>query len=207
MNDMGQSRPLTKSVIVEPGTSQSGVIKKGQFLRVTDVEGGQVGDFVSLKQGDPTEHLDCVYTNWANIGWRWKEGATVFTNRMNRMWVINDDKTGIHFTGGGFCSNDARRLFIDPNDTTKGCRDCLEESFADKGIAPHFLQSVSCLNLFMNVDYKPDGSWQSKPPVTKAGDYIELRAEMDIFWALSACALPSANSGDLSSLLVEIYSR
>jgi len=109
-----KSRSLVKSVKVAPGTCESGIVKRGQFLRVVDVEGGQVGDFVSLKQDDPTEYLDCVYSNWANIGWRWKEGATVFTNHMNRMWVINDDKTGIHFTGGGFCSNDARRLFIDP---------------------------------------------------------------------------------------------
>ena len=39
------------------------------------------------------------------------------------------------------------------------------------------------------------------------GDYIELRAEMDIYWVLSACVLPSANSGDPSPLLVETYSR
>ena len=198
---------LEQSVTVQPGTCESGVVKKGQFLRVTDVEGGQVGDFVALKLNDPTEYLDCAYTNWANNGWRWKQGATIFTNHMSRMWVINDDKTSIHFTGGGFCSNDARRLFIDPDDTARGCRDCLEDTFADNNIAPHHLRSTSCFNLFMNVEYMPDGSWSAKPPVTKAGDYIELRAEMDIFWAMSACTLPSANSGHPSPLLVEIYAH
>lgn len=56
---------------------------------------------------------------------------------MNRMWVIAEDKTEIHFTGGGFCSNDARRLFIGPDDNIKGCRDCLEEVLAKDNIDPH----------------------------------------------------------------------
>jgi len=193
------------SVTVQPGTCASGEIEKGKFLRITDVEGGQVGDFVALKLNEPTEYLDCPYTNWANIGWRWREGATIFTNRMKRMWLITDDGTGIHFTGGGFCSNDARRLFIDPGDATKGCRDCIEDAFVENSIAPHFLQSSSCFNLFMNVEYQSDGTWTAKPPTTKAGDYIELRAEMDIFWALSACILPGVNRGDPSPLCVETY--
>lgn len=197
---------LKKCLTLQAGNCVSGTVRKGERLRVVDVEGGQVGDFVALQLNDQTEYLDCTYTNWANLGWRWKEGATIFTNHMNRMWVITDDKTGVHFTGGGFCSNDARRLFINPNDTTKGCRDCLEDVFAENNIAPHFLQSTSCFNLFMNVEYLPDGSWSAKPPVTKAGDYIELRAEMDIFWALSACVLPSANRGNPSPLRIETYS-
>jgi len=200
-------RILEESHIIQAGTCISGTLQKGQRFRIVDVEGGQVGDFVAQKYGDPTEYLDCAYTNWANIGWRWKEGATIFTNHMNRMWVITEDKTGVHFTGGGFCSNDARRLFIDPEDNTKGCRDCLEEVLAKDDIDPHLLQSTSCFNVFMNVEYLPDGSWLGKPPITQAGDYIELRAEMDIYWALSACLLPSANSGDPSPLRVETYTR
>lgn len=197
---------LQSSVTVQPGTCGSGEVKRGQRLRITDVEGGQVGDFVALKLNDPSEYLDCAYTNWANIGWRWKEGATIFTNHMERMWLITDDKTKVHFTGGGFCSNDARKLFIDPDDTTKGCRDRLQDVFADNDIPPHYLQSTSCFNLFMNVDYLPDGSWLSQPPITKSGDCIELRAEMDIFWALSVCILPGVNSGCPSPLLVETFS-
>lgn len=192
---------------VNPGESISGNVKKGQRLRIVDVEGGQVGDFVSLKDGDPGEYLDCTYTNWMNIGWRWKEGATIFTNHMNRMWVISDDKTGIHFTGGGFCSNDARRLIIDPDDNVMGCRDCLEDTFAKDDIDPRLLQAASCFNVFMNIEYLPDGSWLSKAPVTKAGDYIELIAQMDIYWALSACVLPSVNEGESSPLRVEMYAR
>lgn len=200
------TREVERVMTVEPGTCKSGTVKRGQFLRITDLKGGQVGDFVALKSGDSTEYLDCLYTNMANGRWRWNEGATIFTNHFNRMWLIVDDKTGVHFTGGGFCSNDARRLFLDPEDSTPGCRDCLEATLAQNGIDPRFLQSTSCFNVFMNVDYRPDGYWPALPPVTKPGDYIELRAEMDIFWALSCCIWPSANSGPPSPLQVETLS-
>ncbi|NJN84582.1 MAG: DUF1989 domain-containing protein [Caldilineaceae bacterium] len=47
-------------------------------------------------------------------------------------------------------------------------------------------------NLFMNVEFKPDGGFAIKTPETKAGDYIDLRAEMNIIAAVSAC--PNENN-------------
>ena len=203
---MPKGRSLLSSVTIQPGTAATGEVSKGQKLRIVDVEGGQIGDFVALKLDDSTEHLDCTYTNWANLGWKWQQGATIFTNRMSRMWVVSDDPTGVHFTGGGFCSNDARKLFIDPGDTTKGCRDCLEEAFDERNIERHWLRAASCFNIFMNIEYLPDGSWDSKPPISKAGDYIELRAEMDILWALSVCVIPfEINKSNPTPLRVDTY--
>ncbi len=202
---MAQNRTLVRSITIQPGTATAGEIAKGQRLRIVDIQGGQIGDFVALKHEDPAEHLDVTYTNWANLGWRWKQGATIFTSRMNRMWLIADDPTGVHFTGGGFCSNDARRLFIDPDDTTKGCRDCLQDALEERQIDKQFLHAASCFNVFMNIDYLADGSWDSKPPITRPGDYIELRAEMDMIWALSVCVIPFAiNRSDPTPLRVDI---
>lgn len=203
---MPKSRQLLSSVTIPPGTASTGEVAKGHTLRIVDVEGGQIGDFVALRRDDPTEHLDCTYTNWANLGWRWQQGATIFTSHMSRMWVISDDPTGIHFTGGGFCSNDARKLFIDPDDETKGCRDCLEDALDERNIERHCLRAASCFNLFMNIEYLPNGSWDSKPPISKPGDYIELRAEMDILWALSVCVIPfQINKSNPTPLRVETY--
>ena len=160
---------LESSTTVQPGTYGVNTIKKGQTLRIVDIEGGQVADFISMKLNDPTEYLDCAYTNMVNNRWRWLEGSRIYSNHLNPLWTITDDKTGIHFTGGGFCSNDARRVFLNPNDETKGCRDCLEDALSEHEIEPHFLQSVSCFNVFMNLEYLSDGSWQTQKPVTVNG--------------------------------------
>jgi len=41
--------------------------------------------------------------------------------------------------------------------------------------------------VFMNVEFKPDGGFAIRAPETKAGDHIDLRAEMNVIAAVSAC--------------------
>ena len=186
--------PMIERVNLQPHTGGSGTLKKGQTLRIIDVEGQQVADFVSVKRDDPSEYLDCVYTSW-NLGrYMWREGDPIRTNLMNDMWTITDDKTANHYTGGGFCSNSARKIYC--SDDELGCRDVIQQEFINNGFDPNLLQSVSCFNIFMTVNYTPEGEWQIDKPVTKAGDYIDLRAEMDLTWMVSVCAWPEVVNGD-----------
>lgn len=53
------------------------------------------------------------------------------------------------------------------------------------GVAPP--ETPSPWNLFMNIPVQPDGSVSFAAPVSKAGDYILLQAEMDCLVAFSAC--------------------
>jgi uncharacterized protein YcgI (DUF1989 family) len=47
---------------------------------------------------------------------------------------------------------------------------------------------LASFNIFMNIQVQPDGiTLRTLPTVTKAGDSITLRAEMDCFVAFSAC--------------------
>ncbi len=199
--DLG--KPL-ESKIIQPNHGGSGEIKQGQTLRIIDVEGQQVADFVTIKSGDPTEFLDCVYTNWSVGRYKWREGDVLCSNHLNPMWTITDDKTGNHYTGGGFCSNDARRLYLDNDE--KGCRDTVKEVYRELGFDPNLVQSVSCFNVFMTVNYTPEGEWNLGEPITRAGDYIDLRAEMDITWIVSVCAWPEIVNGDKPTpLRFELY--
>jgi hypothetical protein len=194
---------LVNSVTVQPHTTATGTLSKGQTLRIVDIEGQQIADFISLKQDDPTEYLDCTYTNWRRNGWKWREGDVIYTNRMSPLWTITDDKTGVHFTGGGFCSRDARRVYL--NDDQPGCRDLLESALADHGIDPNYLQAASCFNVFMNNGYAPDGSYVAGPPVTEPGDYIDLRAEMSLWWAVSVCIWPGLSGSRPTPLRFDTY--
>ena len=185
---------LVDAVTIPPHTGGSGHLARGQTLRIIDVEGQQVADFVSVKRGDPLEYLDCVYTSWHLGRYQWREGDIIRTNNMNPMWTITDDRTANHYTGGGFCSNVARRLYY--NNDEPGCRDVLQQEFRRNGFDPNLLQSVSCFNIFMTVLYTPAGEWKIDRPITKAGDRIDLRAEMDLTWLVSVCAWPEVVNGD-----------
>lgn len=186
---------LVDRITIPAHTGGTGHIKKGQTLRIIDVEGEQVADFVSVTAGNPHEYLDCVYTSWHHGRYKWHEGDSIRTNLMNDMWTITSDKTANHYTGGGFCSNAARKLYLD-GDNKPGCRDVIQAEFEKNGFDPNLLQSVSCFNIFMTVNYTPEGDWVIDRPVTRAGDYIDLRAEMDLTWMVSVCAWPEVVNGD-----------
>jgi uncharacterized protein YcgI (DUF1989 family) len=184
---------LLNTQTIQPHRYGFGTLRKGQTLRICDVEGQQVADFVSLRLNEPTEYLDCVYTNWLLGRWRWNKGDVIYTNLMNAMWTITADTVCDHYTGGGFCSRVARKRF--GIDDEKGCRDTLEDALEANGISKLHLQSVSCLNVFMNVGYDGNGSWVIREPKSKAGDFIALRAEMDLLWLVSVCYWPEVVNG------------
>jgi uncharacterized protein YcgI (DUF1989 family) len=47
----------------------------------------------------------------------------------------------------------------------------------------------------MNVVVDPDGTVRVLPPTSRAGDFIELRAEMDLVCGLTACSAEQSNNG------------
>ena len=58
----------------------------------------------------------------------------------------------------------------------------------------------------MNFEYGVDGSWKIHEPVSKPGEHIDLRAEMDLEWAVSVCAWPEmVNGPTLTPLRFELY--
>jgi uncharacterized protein YcgI (DUF1989 family) len=59
----------------------------------------------------------------------------------------------------------------------------------------------------MNVDLREDGSFVIKPTQVTKDDYIELRAEMDVLAAVSACPADTSptNGGKCRPLGIRIY--
>jgi uncharacterized protein YcgI (DUF1989 family) len=47
----------------------------------------------------------------------------------------------------------------------------------------------------MNVAVDPDGTVRVLPPRSRPGDFIELRAEMDLVCGLTACSAEQSNNG------------
>jgi uncharacterized protein YcgI (DUF1989 family) len=69
----------------------------------------------------------------------------------------------------------------------RNCRDNMFEAMQALGISVP-VPILASFNIFMNIAVQPDGiSLDTRPTVTKAGDSITLRAEMDCYVAFSAC--------------------
>ena len=66
---------------------------------------------------------------------------------------------------------------------------------------------IDVFNVFMNVDLHPDGTFTIKPSEVGIDDFIEMRAEMDILAAVSACPADTSptNGGKSQPLGIQIF--
>ncbi|MFL6527537.1 MAG: DUF1989 domain-containing protein, partial [Chthoniobacterales bacterium] len=82
------------------------------------------------------------------------------------------------------------------------CLENLVTALARFGIQADAIPTT--LNIFMNVPVAADGSIQVLPPLSKAGDSIRLRAEMDLLVGLTACSAEMSNNYKFKPIGYEI---
>lgn len=183
---MGAEVATLQDVVVPARGHFATRLGRGQVLRVVDVEGQQVLDLVAFGADDPREKLSCILSNLFNGTWRLTGVHVLYTNRARPLLAIVDDRVGIHHSGGGFCSEESN-FFRYGVRATPNCKHNLERAMAEHGLPADLLEYDACFNVFMNVEYRPDGGFGIAPPRSTPGDHVDLRAEMDCVLALSNC--------------------
>lgn len=79
----------------------------------------------------------------------------------------------------------------------------LEMSLAPFGIKGH--QIPTTFNVFMDVSVAPSGELTIGPPRSRPGDFVDLRAEMDLVVGVTACSAELSNNGSFKPIDVEVY--
>ena len=176
----------------------AGHVTRGQRLRVVEVDGGQIGDFVVFNAANLRERFDQARTK-ANQGRLLiTKGHVLYSKSNNVLMSITEDTYGIHDLEYGMCS---RWIFesgryrgftadfqagAGQGQPTFGCWEVLSDVLKPWDIAPEDIPSP--FNLFQTVKIDPStGVMLTAPGRSKPGDFIEFRAEMDCLCALSAC--------------------
>ncbi|XWN30116.1 MAG: urea carboxylase-associated family protein [Devosia sp.] len=166
------------------------VVDKGQILRIHQVEGEQVGDCAFFNADNVKEQFH-VGQSWAlnvMLGTGTAKAFTHFYSNPpyeNVMLTVVDDTVRTHF---GNCAGRCSTKLLQMRDDVQGGRSCQEnlaEALAPYGLLGEDIHDV--FNVFMNVDLFVDGGFRVKPPLARKGDYIDLKAEMTILAAVSAC--------------------
>ena len=176
--------------IIPAREARAFVVPRGAHLRIHLVEDKQVGDCCFYNADDLREVFHVGQT-WALNVLLGTGNAKSFRHfyskppRENLMLTVVEDTVRNHWGNmGGRCS---RRLYElrDGDRTHRSCQENLAEALAPHGLTGDDI--VDVFNVFMNVELRPDGSFTILPPSARTGDYIELRAEMNILAAVSAC--------------------
>jgi uncharacterized protein YcgI (DUF1989 family) len=179
-------------------------LKRGEQLRVIDPEGGQTGDLLAFSQdgrqrlsnGRTFDYGGKIYVSTGDVLW---------SDRSNPMLTIVADQVGRHDFLYSACSLEMYRIQYGVTGDHANCADNLCSALRELGIEPDSLPTP--LNLFMNVEIVGGGQLVVAPPRSRAGDFIVLRAEMDLAIALSSCPASTCNGGAaIKPLAFEILS-
>jgi urea carboxylase-associated protein 1 len=162
----------------------SRTLTRGQVLRIVDLEGRQAVDFLCYSAADPEDRYAAADTMKINGSIFIRKGTVLYSVDCNPMFTVVEDSCGFHDTIGGCCSSALnRRRYNKPDDPS--CRQNFLDQLRRYGMGRRDM--VANLNFFMYVPVGKDGAMDMGPSISKPGDYIDLRAEMDVLAVISNC--------------------
>ena len=190
---------------IKPQTGTAFTVRKDEIIRVIDVAGEQVSDLVCFARNDIEEYLSSGRTIDYNEKLFPSTGDILYSNRSNPMLSIIDDPVGKHDFLFAPCSREMFRLTYDITEAHPNCLDNLATSLNPYGIK--ISQIPSAFNIFMNVAVSEAGKVEVQSPLSKAGDYIDLLADMDLIVGVTACAAGVCNNYHCTPIDVYVYGK
>jgi uncharacterized protein len=171
--------------VVPAGDSSTQRLRAGQRLKVINTSGNQVIDTWAFVLADTREFMSMEHTR-VEIG-RVSPGVgdQLYTNRRRPvLTLLEDTSPGVHDTTFAACDV-YRYERLGAQGYHRNCTDNLAAAMRAQDLE---LVSTPCpLNLWENSQVQPDGRQVIAPPVSAPGDFVVLRAELDLIVVLSAC--------------------
>jgi uncharacterized protein YcgI (DUF1989 family) len=180
-------RPALKTKSTTPIPACTGVAfhcRAGEYVKLTDIHGGQVGDLWAFNAADPTEYLSTNHT-MPHIGRMFPlPGQSFFTNRRRPILQLVEDTAGVHDMLMAACDPARYRMF-GVECWHPSCAENLRNSMAGLGFPD--VPVPQPVNFFEKSEVDADGALKMVEAPSKAGDYVVLKAWIDCVVSISAC--------------------
>ncbi|TAX46801.1 urea carboxylase-associated family protein (plasmid) [Rhizobium leguminosarum] len=164
----------------------SGIVRKGQTIRIEDSYGQQAIDTLFYRADDFAERYSSQDTMRTQGGAYIGTGTKIISNEGNVMLIMTADSCGRHDTSAGACSCESNTVrFGHGTKYLHACRDNFVLEVTKHGMSKRDI--VPNINFFMNVPIKANGEMTIVDGISASGDYVELVAEMDVLCVISNC--------------------
>lgn len=202
MSDLLNEKTPIRARHIRPGQAQAIEVKSGQLLQIQTVKGKQVADFVAFNQANTDEFLSTAATRSTNTNIVPQLGMTLYSNRRQPMFEIVEDTVGRHDMLFAACDPVRYEKLGAPGHAS--CREALTEALTSHGVG--YDRIPDPINWFMNVSIQQRGELEIREPLAEEGDYVLLRALMDVVAAISACPqdIGATNAGNPTDLHVRV---
>ncbi len=182
MNDM---RTASELMTVPARRGRAARVNKGQAIKIINTHGTQVVDTWAFSAEDLHEFLSVEHLR-PTIGTIFPaKGHHLCTNRRRSILFFEEDTSpGLHDTLLAACDS-YRYGLLGCKEYHDNCTDNLYAGMRQIGLTPPEVPSP--LNLWMNIPVDRQGNTTFAEPLSKVGDYVVLRAQMDCIVAMSTC--------------------
>ncbi len=179
--------------MIPPRSGTAFRLSKGQLLTVIDPQGEQVADLVVFNAQDIREAI----SSGRSLDYASKlyltTGDLIYSNRSNVMLSIVEDTVGRHDFLLTPCSRETFKIIYHDENPHHGCFGNLEAALAPYGVQSDAIPVA--FNCFMNVVIAPEtGALTVEAPLSRGGDHVTFRAEMDLIVGLTACSALQSNN-------------
>ena len=177
--------PETVEISARTGTALA--LSEGGCVKLINTFGSQVVDTWAFNAGDRHEFMSMEHSRSCLEKLAPAVGDSLFSNKRQAiLTVVEDTSPGVHDMLLSACDAERYRL-LGHHGHHANCVDNLKTALAEIGLEPP--QIPSPWNVFENVAITADGRLEIRPPPARAGDYLVLRAEMDVIVVFSACPM------------------
>lgn len=193
-------------------------VMQGQSFRLIDLEGQQVADMAVFNLHNVREKLSTSFSRTRYVPNKvgeyiprdkLQEGDVLLSTLCRPLMTIikeTPEKKGVHDVHNRMCNRYLYEVMLGlgPLD---GCQEIIARAVEPYGIKPEDLPDT----LDINMNYIHDCSlhqWVCELPVSRAGDYVEFRADMDCLVAISVCPMEhwyNVNAGKSTPMKVEVF--
>lgn len=165
------------------------VVRRGQTLRIIDVEGNQAADTLFFSAADPAERYSACDTIREQGNVYLGTGSRLISTEGNVMLTITADTVGRHDTLGGACATESNTVRYGlEKKTMHACRDSYVLAVVRHDRFGLTKRDIGHnINFFMNVPITPEGGLTFADGRSGPGQYVEMRAEMDVIVLISNC--------------------
>jgi uncharacterized protein YcgI (DUF1989 family) len=178
-------RSMTTMHVIPARKSAHHRLAAGERIKVINTHGSQIVDCWAFCLPDTTEFMSMEHSR-VELGRAVpRVGDSLVTNRRRPiLTLVEDSSPGVHDTIIAACDR-YRYKFLGVEGYHDNCTDNLFAGMKEIGLTPP--ECPSPFNVWMNIPVAKDGGIQFLPTVSKPGDHLLLRAEMDLVIAFSAC--------------------
>lgn len=175
----------TQDIVVPARRGSAIRLSAGDLVTVFNREGDQVVDTWALNASDLSERMSMEHTHATLLKVIPAAGDALYTNRRRPiLTMVEDTSPGIHDTLMPSCDR-YRYQLLGVAGYHDNCADNLGEALGQLGLEVPDVPAP--FNIFMNCPIGPNLELSFEAPVSRPGDYVKLRAEMDLVVVFSSC--------------------